>query len=33
MRMMLGDDDAVEDDLDRPWLEQSQERLGKERDK
>src|SRR5260370_16876130 len=33
MRMMLADDDVVEDDLDRPRLEQSQERLGKEPDK
>src|SRR5260370_20147927 len=33
LRMMLADDDVVEDDLDRPRLEQSQERLGKERDK
>jgi hypothetical protein len=33
MRMMLADDDVIEDDLERPWLEQSQERLGKERDK
>ncbi len=33
VRMMLADYDAVEDDLERPGLEQSQERLGKERDK